>query len=51
VDALNHAGGFIQGHLMKKLSMRTVPKVIFFADDSIQKSMELNRMIDEANRS
>ena len=51
VDALNHASGFIQGHLMKKISMRTVPRCVFFADDSIQKSMELNRMIDEANRS
>ena len=51
VEALNHASGFIQGLLMKRLSMRTVPKCLFFADDSIQKSMELNRMIDEANRS
>jgi len=50
VEALNHAAGFIQGHLLKKLSMRTVPKVFFFADDSIQKSMDLNRKIDEANR-
>jgi len=51
VEALNHASGFIQGLLMKRLSMRTVPRVLFFADDSIQKSMELNRIIDEANRS
>jgi len=51
VEALNHASGFIQGLLMKRLSMRTVPRVQFFADDSIQKSMELNRIIDEANRS
>jgi ribosome-binding factor A len=51
VEALNHASGFIQGLLMKRLSMRTVPRVHFFADDSIQKSMELNRIIDEANRS
>jgi ribosome-binding factor A len=51
VEALNHGSGFIQGLLMKRLSMRTVPRVLFFADDSIQKSMELNRMIDEANRS
>ena len=51
VDALNHASGFIQGLLMKRLSMRTVPRCLFIADDSIQKAMELNRMIDEANRS
>lgn len=50
VDALNHASGFIQGLLMKKLSMRTVPRILFFADDSVQKALELNRVIDEANR-
>ncbi len=51
VEALNHASGFIQGLLMKKLSLRTVPRVAFFADNSIHHSLELNRKIDEANRS
>lgn len=50
VDALNHASGFIHGLLLKRLSMRTVPRCVFVADDSIGKSMTLNRMIDEANR-
>lgn len=49
VEALNHAAGFIQAKLGKRLSMRTVPKLLFFTDDSIQKAMELNRKIDEAN--
>jgi ribosome-binding factor A len=51
VEALNHAAGFIQGTLGKKLAMRSTPKLQFLVDDSVQKSLELNRLIDEANRS
>ena len=49
VEALNHAGGFIHGLLVKRLALRSVPRLQFLADDSIAHSMELNRMIDAIN--
>jgi ribosome-binding factor A len=49
VEALNHAVGFIHGFLGKHLPLRTVPKLSFFVDNSVQAAMDLNRIIDEAN--
>lgn len=47
VAGLNKAAGFIQGKLGKKLHMRTIPKLVFKYDDSIEKGFEVNRIIDE----
>lgn len=47
VDGLNRAVGFIQGILGKKLHMRTIPKLKFIFDDSIEHGFEVNRLIDE----
>lgn len=49
VEALNHASGFIHGLLVKRLALRSIPRLQFIADDSIAHSMELNRMIDAVN--
>lgn len=47
VTALNHAAGFIQGLLGKRMAVRVTPRLLFIADDSIQKGIELNKKIDE----
>ncbi len=47
VGGLNRAVGFIQGVLGKKLHMRTIPKLEFIYDDSIEKGFEVNKIIDE----
>lgn len=47
VGGLNRAKGFIQGVLGKKLHMRTIPKLEFQYDDSIEQAFEVNRIIDE----
>ena len=47
VGGLNRAVGFIQGVLGKKLHMRTIPKLSFIYDDSIEQAFEVNRLIDE----
>lgn len=49
VEALNHACGFIQQRLGKRLSLRSTPKLRFFVDDSIQEAIRLNKIIDEVN--
>lgn len=46
-EGLNRAVGFIQGRIGKKLHMRTIPKLHFFADDSIEKGFEINKKIDD----
>lgn len=50
VAALNHAAGYIQGVLGKKMASRTTPKLQFLADHSIQESIELNSKIDEITK-
>ena len=47
VAGLNRAVGFIQGVLGKKLHMRTIPKLNFIYDDSIEHGFEVNKIIDE----
>ena len=46
VKALNHASGFIQYGLGKKLRMRNTPKLLFLVDESIREGFELNKKID-----
>lgn len=50
VTGLNNARGFIQGKLGKKLHMRTIPKLEFIYDDSIEKGFEVNKIIDEVTK-
>lgn len=47
VDALNHAGGFIQRKLRRRVSMRSVPHLSFFADQSIEHGFKVTQIIKE----
>jgi len=47
VDALNHAAGYIQVLIGKKLTMRHTPKLTFFADRSVKHGFEMIRKIEE----
>ncbi|MCK4542253.1 MAG: 30S ribosome-binding factor RbfA [Spirochaetales bacterium] len=49
VDALNHATGFIQGILGKKLKIRQTPKLIFILDNSIEDGFNMIKKIEELN--
>jgi ribosome-binding factor A len=46
VLALNHAAGFIQGILGKKLRMRLTPKLTFFPDTSIAHGIKMTQIIE-----
>ena len=48
VDALNHASGFIQKNLGKKLKTRLTPRVSFFYDKSLKDGFEINRIIEDS---
>ncbi len=47
VEALNHAAGFLQGLIGKKLKTRLTPRLTFYHDTSIKEGFEINRLIEE----
>ena len=49
VEALNHAAGFIQREVGRKLQTRTTPRLTFIVDTSIRDGFEINRKIEELN--
>ena len=48
LEGLNHAAGFIQARVAARLQTRFTPVLGFKLDDSVKKSVELGRLIDEA---
>jgi len=47
VDALNHASGFIQSRLSRRLHMRVTPQLAFVADRSIEEGFEITHKLTE----
>lgn len=47
VEALNHAAGFIQGVLSKRISLRTFPKLTFHRDDSMENGFRIVKKLRE----
>ncbi|MBV8488730.1 MAG: 30S ribosome-binding factor RbfA [Planctomycetaceae bacterium] len=45
---LKHAAGFLQSKVADRLQMRYTPVLSFKLDDSVKKSIEIGRLIDEA---
>jgi len=50
-EALNHAAGHLHNLLFKRLHIHTVPTLHFHYDKTIEKAVEMSRLIDEANAS
>jgi ribosome-binding factor A len=48
-EALNHAAGHLHNLLFKRLHIHTVPTLHFHYDKTIEKAVEMSRLIDEAN--
>jgi ribosome-binding factor A len=45
---LKHASGFFQSRVADRLQMRFTPVLTFELDESVRKSVEMSRLIDEA---
>ena len=45
VAGLNHAAGFIQGQIGRRVRLRLTPKLVFVADHGIKEGFELNERI------
>jgi ribosome-binding factor A len=48
IQGLKHAAGFLQSRVAARLQTRFTPVLNFKLDDSVKKSIELSRLIDEA---
>jgi ribosome-binding factor A len=47
MQGLKHAGGFLQSRVAARLQTRFTPVLKFKRDDSVKKSIEMSRLIDE----
>ena len=48
LKGLKHAAGYFQSLVAKRLQTRFTPILVFKLDDSVKKSVEISRLIDEA---
>jgi ribosome-binding factor A len=48
MQGLEHAAGFLQARVAARLQTRFTPTLRFKRDDSVKKSVEISRLIDEA---
>jgi len=46
--ALNRSAGFLRGALARKMLIRTVPEMHFVFDASVERGVQLTRLIEEA---
>ena len=45
---LSHAAGFLRSELAQRMRMRTVPKLSFLYDESVERGARLSHLIDQA---
>ncbi len=50
VEGLNHAAGFIQSKLARRLKMKSTPRLHFLADHSIEQGFEITERLREVSR-
>ena len=48
--ALQHATGFVQHELSRRLKMRQCPAVVFVRDDSLEKAFKVTKLIDQLSK-
>jgi ribosome-binding factor A len=48
-QGLNHAAGHLHNMLFKRLHIHTVPTLHFHYDQTIERAVEMSKLIDEAN--
>jgi len=46
--ALQHAAGFLRTQLSQRMKLRTMPQLHFLYDESVERGMRLDRLIDQA---
>ena len=46
--ALQHAAGFLRSQLSQRMQLRTMPQLHFHYDESVERGMRLDSLIDQA---
>lgn len=49
IEGLESAKGFIKKELSREVKLRVMPELIFIKDDSIERGIEMSKLIDEVN--
>ncbi|MDY2987633.1 MAG: 30S ribosome-binding factor RbfA [Peptoniphilus sp.] len=49
MQGINSSKGFIKKELSRMVKLRAMPELIFIHDDSIERGLEMNRLINEVN--
>lgn len=49
-QVLNEKAGYFHSLLFKRLSIHTIPRLAFVHDTSVEHGIEIDRLIDEANK-
>lgn len=49
IKGLNSAKGFIKKELGRQVKLRAMPELIFIEDESIEKGLEMTKLIEEVN--
>ena len=47
---LNEKAGYFHSLLFKRLSIHTIPRIAFVHDESVERGIEIDRLINEATR-
>ncbi len=50
LDVLTHAATFLRRELSKQLRMRAIPELRFVYDDSIERGMRMDRILDDLSQ-
>jgi ribosome-binding factor A len=48
-EALNHAAGHLHNLLFRRLHIHTVPTLHFLYDETVERAVEMSRLIEQAN--
>ena len=49
-QTLNEKAGFFHSQLFKRLSIHTIPRLTFVFDETVERGIEIDRLIHEANK-
>lgn len=47
LKGVQHAAGFVQSRLSRRLAMKTCPTLQFFLDDSLKKGSQITKLLDQ----
>ncbi|MBE6011247.1 MAG: 30S ribosome-binding factor RbfA [Lachnospiraceae bacterium] len=50
LDVLKSSAGFIRGQIARRINLRNTPEFKFVIDDSMEYSIKISKLIDEANK-